>query len=44
MNSCLKHAVKKDLLDRNPMEKVDRPKKAKFHAAYYSDVEPLILL
>lgn len=44
LNTCLKHAVKKDLLDRNPIEKVDRPKKAKFHASYFSDEEALRLL
>lgn len=44
MNTCLRHAVKKDHIERNPMEKVDRPKKAKFHAAFYSKDEIKLLL
>lgn len=41
---CLKNAARKDHIDRNPIEKVDRPKRAKFTAAYYSKDEALQLL
>ncbi len=41
---CLKNAVRKDHIDRNPIEKVDRPKRAKFTASYYSRDEALQLL
>lgn len=41
---CLKNAVRKDHIDRNPIEKVDRPRRAKFTAAYYSKDEALQLL
>jgi integrase len=41
---CLKNAVRKDHIDRNPIEKVDRPRRTKFTAAYYSKDEALQLL
>lgn len=44
IGACLKDAVRKDHIDRNPIEKVDRPKRAKFTAAYYSREEALKLL
>lgn len=44
IGACLKNAVRKDHIDRNPIEKVDRPKRAKFTAAYYSKDEALQLL
>lgn len=44
INTCLKHAVHKDHIDRNPMEKVDRPKRNRFHAAYYSKEEAMQML
>lgn len=44
INTCLKHAVHKDHIDRNPMEKVDRPKRNKFHAAFYSKEEAMKML
>jgi len=44
IGNCLKSAVRKDHIDRNPIEKVDRPRRAKFTAAYYSKEEALHLL
>lgn len=44
IGNCLKSAVRKDHIDRNPIEKVDRPRRAKFTAAYYSKDEALHLL
>lgn len=44
MNQALEAAVKKDLLARNPMYKVDRPRKNLFVGSYYSreEVEKLL--
>lgn len=44
IGNCLKSAVRKDHIDRNPIEKVDRPRRAKFTAAYYSKDEAMQLL
>jgi integrase len=44
IGECLKHAVRKDHIDRSPIEKVDRPKKAKFYPDYYSRDEAMMLL
>ncbi len=44
LNTCLKKAVRKEHLDRNPMERVDRPKRAKFHASFYSKEEAMQML
>ncbi len=44
IGACLKNAVRKDHIDRNPIDKVDRPKRAKFTAYYYSRDEALQLL
>ena len=44
INTCLKNAVRKDHIDRNPMEKVDRPRRNKFHAAFYSKEEAMRML
>jgi integrase len=44
MNQALESAVKKDLLVRNPMYKVDRPRRSLFVGSYYSkeEVEKLL--
>lgn len=39
MRQALDYAVRKDYLDKSPMLKVDRPKKNKFHAAFYTAEE-----
>ena len=44
IGACLKNAVRKDHIDKNPIEKVDRPKRAKFTASYYTRDEALHLL
>lgn len=44
VGSTLKHAVKHDHIERSPLEKVDRPKKAKFQASYYTPDESAKLL
>jgi len=44
MNQALESAVKKDLLDKNPIYKVDRPRKSQFVGSYYNkeEVEQLL--
>ena len=44
IGACLKNALRKDHIDRNPMDKVDRPKKAKYTAAYFTREEATELL
>ena len=44
INACLKNAVRRDHIDRNPAEKVDRPKRDKYVAAYFTHDEALRLL
>ncbi|MCI2056704.1 MAG: site-specific integrase [Oscillibacter sp.] len=44
MNSCLKHAVQKDQILRNPMEKVDRPKLQRHPATYFTRDELFTIL
>jgi integrase len=44
IGACLKNAVRKDHIDKSPIEKVDRPKRAKFTASYYTRDEALHLL
>ena len=39
IHSAFQHAVMLDLLDFSPMNKVQRPKKAKYIASYYNDEE-----
>lgn len=39
MNQALEDAVKKDLIPRNPMYKVDRPRKNQFVGGYYTKEE-----
>lgn len=44
ISQCTKYAVRKDLIEKNPMDKVDRPKKSKFKASFYSREESTKLL
>ena len=44
IGACLKNALRKDHIERNPMDKVDRPKKAKYTAAYFTREEATQLL
>lgn len=44
IGACLKNALRKDHIARNPMDKVDRPKKAKYTAAYFTRDEATQLL
>ena len=44
IKQCLDTAVRKDYISRNPMDKVDRPKKNKFYPAFYSKDEALKML
>jgi integrase len=44
IGECLKYAVRKDHITMNPMTKVDRPKKNKFRASYYTKDEATTLL
>ena len=44
IGGALKYAVKRDHIPRSPLEKVDRPKTAKFQASYYSPDESAKLL
>ncbi|MCI2056703.1 MAG: site-specific integrase [Oscillibacter sp.] len=44
IGACLKNALRKDHIARNPMDKVDRPKKAKYIAAYFTREEAMQLL
>lgn len=39
LHKALKYAVKHDLIDSNPMEKVERPKSQKFVGSFYSVAE-----
>lgn len=39
LHKALKYAVKHDLIDANPMEKVERPKSKKFVGSFYSVTE-----
>lgn len=36
LHSALKYALKMDIIDRNPMDKIDPPKKDRFVGSYYS--------
>lgn len=44
LHQVLKQAVRKDHIDRSPLDKVDRPKKNKFHPSFYSKEEAMQLL
>lgn len=44
IKQCLDTAVRKDYILRNPMDKVDRPKKSKFYASFYNKDEALKML
>ena len=44
IGTCLRYAVRKDHILRNPMEKVDLPKKSKSHAQFYTQQEAEKLL
>lgn len=44
IGECLKYAMRKDHISANPMDKVDRPKKNKFRASFYSKDEAMKLL
>lgn len=44
LNQVLKQAVRKDHIDRSPLDKVDHPKKNKFHPSFYTKEEALHLL
>lgn len=39
LHSALKYALKMDIIDRNPMDKIDPPKKERFVGSYYSAEE-----
>lgn len=39
IHKALKHAVKMDLIDVNPADKIERPKKEKFTGSFYSSEE-----
>lgn len=43
IRKALQSAVKKDILAKNPADKVDRPKKNAFHGSFYSEDEMLDL-
>ena len=43
IRKALQTAVKKDILLKNPADKVDRPKKNVFHGSFYSEEEMLTL-
>lgn len=44
LHQVLKQAMRKDHIDRNPLDKVEHPKKNKFHPAFYSKEEAIRLL
>ena len=44
VKQCLETAIRKDYLVKNPLSKVDRPKKGHFSASYYSKEEAQLLL
>ena len=44
IGTCLRYAVRKDHILRNPMDKVDMPKKSKSHAQFYTQQEAEKLL
>ena len=43
LHRALKNAVKKDIIDRNPADRVDKPRKNRYQAAHYSREEMLRL-
>lgn len=43
LHRALKNAVKKDIIDRNPADRVDKPRKNRYQAAHYSQEEMLRL-
>lgn len=43
IRKALQSAVKKDILDKNPADQVDRPKKNVYHGTFYSEDEMLNL-
>lgn len=43
IRKALQTAVKKDILAKNPADKVDRPKKNVFHGNFYNEEEMLVL-
>ncbi len=43
IRKALQSAVKKDILPKNPADKVDRPKKNVYHGTFYSEEEMLTL-
>lgn len=43
IRKALQSAVKKDILTKNPADKVDRPKKNVYHGSFYSEEEMLSL-
>lgn len=44
MKQALEDAVRKDVLDKNPMRKVDRPRKKQFTGSFYTKEEALHLM
>lgn len=44
LNNCLRYALKKEHITKNPMDKVDRPRKGKSKAQFYSKDEAEQLL
>ena len=43
LHRALKNAVKKDIIDRNPADRIDKPKKNSFLATHYSEEEMMRL-
>ena len=43
LHRALKNAVKKDVIDRNPADRVDKPRKNRYQASHYSQEEMLRL-
>jgi len=43
LHRALKNAVKKDVIDRNPADRVDKPKKNHFEPGHYSETEMRLL-
>lgn len=43
IRKALQSAVRKDILSKNPADKVDRPKKNVYHGTFYSEEEMLVL-
>lgn len=43
LHRALKNAVKKDIIDRNPADRVDKPRKNRYQASHYTQEEMLRL-